>query len=188
MITNIYKLPFPTLGINEDYYLREHKPQDAKAFFEYYADPIVNQHILAYSPRTLEEAKLEIDYCRNLFYRHEGMYWSIVEKSTEKMIGAIGVYFNNVHHRAEICYDLNKNYWNKGITTLALRVAIDFLFKSGEIFRIEAITMQDNKASLALLKKLGFTYEATLRNYRFHNNRPHDIQLWGLLPPTKIRP
>ncbi|WP_244897166.1 GNAT family N-acetyltransferase [Candidatus Coxiella mudrowiae] len=66
---------------------------------------------------------------------------------------------NNQHYRAEICYDLSRDYWDRGIMTKALRKVIEFCFKKIAVPRIEAITLKENSASIATLKKTGFSWE-----------------------------
>ena len=182
MITNIYKIPLPLLEIDEQYYLREHSLDDIDDFFEYYTDLEVARYILASAPRNKAEAKEEIIYCRNLFTYKRGLYWSLIDRKNKKMIGAIGIYMNNQHHRAEICYDLHKEYWRKGITSKAIIAVMQYLFDDGEIHRVEALTVKENTASINLLKKLGFTLEGSIRNYRYYDQKSHDVEMLGITP------
>lgn len=182
MITEIYKKPVPDLDIDDKFYLREHKLDDVGAFFEYYTDPTVSQYILATIPKTLAEAKEEIIYCRNLFYYKRGIYWSICRRDNDKMIGAIGLYMNNNHHRAEICYDLHKDFWRQGITSKAIAAVARHLFTSSDIKRIEALTVKENIPSINILKKLGFEYDGSLKNYRYYNNKSHDVEMLSITP------
>jgi len=184
MLIKCYQQPFPTLRINDDYILREQSVKDTDAFFRYYADPDVSKHILATTPSNIAQAKEEIQYCRNLFYIKRGLYWTIADSNTDEMIGAIGLYINNQHHRAEISYDLSKTHWRKGIMTKAIATVIDHCFNEMDIQRLEAVTIKDNSASIAILDKLGFTHEATLENYRYFKEQPHTIELFGMTPTS----
>ncbi len=179
---SIYQKPFPILEFNEAYYLREQSLEDTAAFFEYYSDPIVSEHILASIPKDLTSAMNEIHYCRSLFYNKSGFYWSIAQKSNQCMIGAVGLHINNPHNRGEICYDLHKAYWRCGIMSNAIGRILQFAFECIQLDRIEAITTKTNTASIALLKKLGFLHEGTLSNYRQYKNQPHDVELFGITP------
>ncbi len=184
MIQQFYNRPFPILEVNQHYVLREQEIKDSEAFFEYYANPEVCKYILANKPRNLAEASAEVHYCRNLFRYHRGIYWTLARKADDCMIGAIGLYLNNQHHRAEICYDLNQHYWNQGIMTIALKKVIAFGFDQIDLQRIEAITIKENTASTAILQKLGFEHEGRLRQYRQFNNVAHDIEIYSLIAPT----
>ena len=180
MITAIYNYPFPTLDIDDEYTLREQTIEDTNEFFEYYTDPLVSRYILAKIPATLKEAQEEMEYCKKLFQYRQGIYWTIARKSDNKMIGAIGLYINNHHHRAEICYDLHKDYWHKGIMYRAMVKVIEYMFRYGGIHRFEAVTVKENTASINILNRLGFVFEGSLRNYRYFNNKPHDVEMFAL--------
>lgn len=182
MKTDFYQQTFPNLHMDGEYQLREQSLDDTSAFYEYYSAPDVSQYILAASPNNLTDAMNEIHYCRNLFYHKSGVYWSIARKSDNRMIGAIGLYINRHHNRAEICYDLHKDYWRKGIMSRAIKAVMDFAFNEIDLARIEAVTVKENIASMGILKKLGYVYEGTLRNYRQYNNQAHDIEMFGITP------
>ncbi|EKD91865.1 MAG: acetyltransferase [uncultured bacterium] len=182
MITTFYQNAFPTIPLDENYILREQMLSDTEEFFRYYTDPDVGKYILASKPASLLEASHEVQHCRNLFYSKQGIYWTIAKKSDNKMIGAIGLYINNMHHRGEICYDLSRDYWRQGITAKAIMAVVDYAFKNMNILRIEAVTQKDNTASIALLKKLNFHHEGTLKKYRYYNNHAWDIEMFSVTP------
>lgn len=178
--------PFPILDIDDALILREQEVKDAELFLEYYSDSRVGEYILATKPKTLKNAVAEIHYCRSLFYYQNGIYWTIAQRSNDHMIGSIGVYINNYHSRGEICYDLAYEHWNRGIMTKAMEIAITYCFHHIGLVRLEAITLAANTASIALLKKLDFHYEGTLKNYRYYNGRFHDIELYARLAPKSV--
>jgi ribosomal-protein-alanine N-acetyltransferase len=80
-------------------------------------------------------------------------------KGHNGIIGTAG--FNNYakRHRANLGYDLQTEFWNKGYMTEALKTVIDFGFKELGINRIEAEVMQGNATSERVLAKLGFINE-----------------------------
>lgn len=178
----IYPNNFPTLKINNEYILREQKFDDAANFFSYISNTQVNKYILAPIPQTLEEAKEDIIYWIDLYYKKTGIYWAICEAKTNKMIGAIGFHdINIINNRGEISYDLCSNYWQKGIMNLAMQEIVKFGFENLELERIQASTIKENIASIKLLEKNKFTYEGCLRNYRRHNNKYYNIEFYSIL-------
>lgn len=180
MIYEVYQKPFPVLIIDDQYVLREQHDDDTKPFFEYYSkDPEVTRFILATVPTSLEEAHAEIQYCRNLFYHKRGIYWTLARRDNNQIIGSVGLYMNNHHHRAEICYDLSKPYWRQGVMNKVLRKVIDFAFEKLNVFRIEALTLKENEASIAILRKMGFEREGTLRKYRYFKDVARDVELYA---------
>ncbi|OGT51809.1 MAG: GNAT family N-acetyltransferase [Gammaproteobacteria bacterium RIFCSPHIGHO2_12_FULL_42_13] len=183
MLNTIFQQPFPILDLNDQYILREQSLEDTEAFFQYYTDPEVGKYILASKPATLMDATRELQYCRNLFYTKQGIYWTIAKKSNNQMIGAIGLYTNAMHYRAEITYDLSREYWRKGIMKRAIECVVHFAFEKMKLLRIEAVTRQENEASSAILKQAGFTFEGVLKNYRFYDNKAWDIEMFAITPP-----
>lgn len=107
--------------------------------------------------------------------------WGIALKGRSDIIGTVG--FNNytAAHRANIGYDLQKSYWNKGYITEALQVIMDFGFTSLKVNRIEAEVMQGNISSERVLQKLGFTKEGILRQWMLWNDRYYDMTMYSLL-------
>lgn len=186
MINVFYNERFPILDIDEDFFLREQMVKDAEAFFEYYTNPEVARYILTSSPRNLTKAVAEIHYCRDLFRCKRGIYWTLARKEDDYMVGAIGLYINNQHYRAEICYDLSRHYWNRGIMTKALQKVIKFCFKRIGINRIEAVTLKENITSIAILKKVGFLCEGSMKNYRYFNGRSYDIEIFSITAENAI--
>lgn len=182
MIKALYLKNFPTVIINDQYYLREQRVSDASDFLEYYSDTDVNQYILATAPKTLLDAQQEITYCINLFYKHMGVYWTLARRSDDKMIGSVGFYINNYHHRAELCYELHKDFWRQGIMKDTLKTAVAWAWDALPAHRIEAVTLAENAASIGILKGLGFEKEGSLKNYRCFQNRFYDIEMLAITP------
>ena len=63
----------------------------------------------------------------------------------------------------------------------ALTLIIDFAFEHSEVNRIEAFVEPPNQASRALLGKLGFRMEGTLREHEMCRGELIDIQVFSLL-------
>lgn len=95
------------------------------------------------------------------------------------MVGAIGLYVNQMHHRAEITYDLSRDYWRQGITRKAILRVMAFAFDAMELSRIEAVTRHENVASSAVLKSAGFAFEGTLKNYRYYDDKAWDVEMYA---------
>jgi ribosomal-protein-alanine N-acetyltransferase len=180
MLNNQQKI-FPTLDLGE-YILREKQASDVADFFNYYTDPLVNEYIISYIPRTLEEARMELNYWKNVFYQDDGIYFAIAKKDTNQLIGSIG-FSSHIkhHHRIELSYDLAKDYWRKGIMTKAIKAVSKYCFEKMPINRIEAFVHKNNIHSLTLLEKCGFHQEGLLRQHRFHINKYVDVFIFSLL-------
>ncbi len=177
------KKVFPIINLG-DFYLREKRDSDVEDFFNYYSDPEVNKFILCEIPKNLEEAKREVNYWRNVFYQNDGIYFAIAQKSSDRLVGSIGLTsYNSYQGRIEISYDLDKRYWRSGIMTKAVKALVKYGFEDffGKINRIEAFVSTDNIPSKNLLLKCGFELEGILRQHRYHHQNYVDVFVFSLL-------
>lgn len=77
-------------------------------------------------------------------------------------------------------------YWiaarhaRKGYMSEAIPLALLFAFQSLGLHRVEANIIPTNRPSLALIRKLGFRYEGTARNYLRINHRWQDHEHWAI--------
>ena len=128
-----------------------------------------------------KEAQKLIDWFNDRFIDKLGIRWGIALKRKNEIIGTIG--FNNFTsgHRANIGFDLQKDYWNKGYITESLNAVIDFGFIKLKINRIEGEVMQGNTISEKVLDKLGFKKEGILRQWMFWNGKHYDMTMYSLL-------
>ncbi len=178
-----YQLPFPQIKLNENYHLREQAVSDTLDFLTYYNHPAVYKHILADIPQNIEQAKNEILYCRNLFYEQKGIYWAIAESKTNTMIGAIGFYERD-QSQLELCYDLHKDHWSKGITQLAIKKVLAYAQNQMERNHFFALTTKSNHASIHVLKKNRFVFDKTLIKSRLFQGQLHDVERFTLHIPS----
>lgn len=175
---------FPIIDLG-NFLLREKCDGDVADFFAYYADPEVNKFILCEIPNNLESARRELLYWRNVFYQNDGIYFAIAEKSTNRMIGSIGLTsYNAYQSRVEISYDLACEHWGRGIMTAAIRAVVKYAFENfylGRVNRIEAFAATNNLPSKNLLCKSGFVLEGILRQHRYHRGTFVDVCAFSML-------
>ena len=165
-----------------DFIIREKQESDVENFFKYYSKNEVNKFILCEIPRTIDEARRELLYWRNCLYRNDGVYLAIADKKDNRMIGSIGLTsYNSYQKRIELSYDLDDQYWRRGITTKAIEVMVKYAFESWGVNRIEASVSTYNEPSTKLLLKCGFTHEGILRQHRYHLGRFVDVHFFSLL-------
>jgi ribosomal-protein-alanine N-acetyltransferase len=179
------KIIFPTIEIDKNYILREITQNDVEDFFSYYSNPEVSQYVLSSIPQNTEEAKYELQYWINVKESNNGIYFAIAQKDSNRLIGTIGLTdYNRYHNRAEISYDLAKEFWNKGIISGAISKVIDYGFREMGLNRIEAQCLVYNIASHKVLEKNNFQKEGVLRQYRKNKDKYHDVVLLSILRQT----
>ena len=81
-----------------------------------------------------------------------------------KFIGLIGLNLGKEHYKnAEVWFQYDYRFWNKGYATESLRKIIDFGFDTLNLHRIEAGCAIDNIGSVSVLEKVGMLREAHTR-------------------------
>ncbi|WP_406049656.1 GNAT family N-acetyltransferase [Kribbella sp. NBC_00889] len=82
---------------------------------------------------------------------------------------------------AKLGYAIHADHWGHGYATDASRVMLRFAFTSQGRHRVTAAIGPENEASIAVVKRLAFTYEGHLRDHVFTNGAWRDSLLYSLL-------
>jgi [ribosomal protein S5]-alanine N-acetyltransferase len=90
-------------------------------------------------------------------------------------------HFDAASARAEVGYVLGRAWWGRGLMREALEGACSACFGNLGLRRLEAYVDRDNAASNALLRRVGFVHEGTLRQRTVAHGTARDMQVWGLL-------
>ncbi|KNY25860.1 GNAT family N-acetyltransferase [Pseudobacteroides cellulosolvens] len=119
------------------------------------------------------------DYSNEKFYQ-----WCIELKEINQAIGSISViHLSEEVNYVEIGYCIGYNFWNKGITSEALKAIIKFFFNDVQVNRIEARHDTKNPKSGKVMEKCGLVYEGTRIQADKNNTGICDIALYGLINP-----
>ncbi len=165
--------------------LREIRPDEVGWYFEHFSRKEIVHGQGFPAPMNLGVARKELKmYIVDLFKERIGFRWGIELKEGGGLIGSCGYYkwSKPSGHQAEVGYDLDPEYWGKGIMTEALTAIIDFGFKKMKLNRVELLVMPHNRRSIMLAKRLGFVREGLLREHGFdEKGRRADDILFSLL-------
>lgn len=109
--------------------------------------------------------------------------FQLLDRHTRKHLGGCGFHtWYPKHRRAEIGYHLhNEMNRRSGLMTEALRTILTYGFQTMELNRVEACIGPGNDASLALVRKFGFTQEGLLREHYNKDNQLQDSFIFSLL-------
>lgn len=173
---------FPVIDLGDIILRKISIENDHLHYFNYITSPQVTKYLSNDDiPENLEKAQIELGYWGKLFdYRHS-FYWAITDKKTNKIIGTCGFnYWNKTHNRAEISYDLDYNYWGKGIMTKAIKSISNFCLDTMNVQRIQATVAIDNIPSIKVLEKSGYTKEGILKKYGVLQQEVKDFYMYAL--------
>ena len=109
-------------------------------------------------------------------------------KETNTVIGMMAVFDIQNSRMGDIGYRIHPEYWNRGITTEALKEVVRFIFEKTEIERLNGRADVRNIASNKVMERCGFVKEGTIRQGKMVSVYC-DYNIYGMLKEdyTKIR-
>ncbi len=161
--------------------LRKIEAGDLETLHSYWSDDVVTEY-MNISFKSIEETQQMVDLLNSLPETGEGRRWAIVDKKSGVVMGSCG--YHNVkaeHRRAEVGYELGREYWGQGVIQEVMKAVIHHCFEALELNRLEAFVTVGNNRSLNTLEKLGFKSEGVLREYEFTQGNFHDQVVLALL-------
>lgn len=117
-------------------------------------------------------------------YKNDFVYnWVIEYKEINEAIGNISIVkLNESTYSCEIGYCISSRYWNKGITTEAMKAVIAYLFEEVGFNRIVALHDTNNIASGKVMIKSNMKYEGTFRQAGLRRNEYfYDLAQYAVL-------
>lgn len=118
---------------------------------------------------------------RGEFDLGEDFIYGIFNKDESRLIGGTGLHTRIGDEQLEIGYWIHKDFINQGLVTESTAALVKVAFEIMHIHRLEIHCDPGNVASAAIPRKLGFTYEGTLRAKTRFLDRWSDSMVWGLL-------
>lgn len=86
-------------------------------------------------------------------------------------------------YSVEMGYWLAPAYWGRGIMTAAVRAVVDYAFATFEINRVWAGAFDWNPASIRVLEKAGFVFEARLIQSAYKDGAFVDELIYAVVRP-----
>lgn len=159
--------PFPTLESHR-IFLRRIRELDLNEILFLRSDKTVNTYIERSEDRKTKNLADALKFIKELddcIETETSIAWGISLKNNPKLIGSICLWnFSKNHKVAEVGYDLNPEFHNKGLMSEALKAVVAFGFYKLHLDKIEAFTHTDNKRSKNLLEKNGFILNKNRRD------------------------
>jgi ribosomal-protein-alanine N-acetyltransferase len=106
--------------------------------------------------------------------------WLMELKNTHKVIGEIVLYDFRLNKQADIGYRINQAFWGQGFTPEAGQAMLKVGFEVLDLTRLQIRCFTDNRSSIRIAQKLGFTQEGMIRQGAIVNVIT-DYYIFGLL-------
>ncbi len=180
MNTQFFFSAFPEFEL-DDIVLREINLDDVDGYLDYMNRPemlnfLTKEHI----PNTPEKSLEELQYWGSLFPTKRSIYWAIALKECDKIIGTAGFnHFSFANSKSEISYDLNPDFWGRGIMLKSIKHILKFAENQLQIVRTQATVTVDNINSIKLLERCGFDREGHMKKYEIVNGVHQDYYLYA---------
>jgi RimJ/RimL family protein N-acetyltransferase len=164
----------------ENIYLRLLQKSDVDDFCAWYSDGHVTRFI---GMNTLSQ-----DTAKTLFNwiltDQNGVYFSIIKKDEEKIIGYIFLARILKSHRIAREFGIvigDKTFWGCGYGSEATKLILDYGFHHLKLHRIQLIVLDFNERALHLYRKLGFIEEGIQRETRIVDDKWHNVIMMSIL-------
>ena len=162
--------------------LRQMEAADAPSLYRYWSDREVTRHMNISPLENVSQAAEMIALLNSLAVYGQAFRWSILSRETRQVLGSCG--FNHIdreNRRAEVGYELGKEYWGQGFMLEALGALLQYGYYQMQFNRIQALVEPPNAASRGILGKLGFQEEGLLRQYERSKGQFIDLILYAML-------
>ena len=127
-----------------------------------------------------------LDFLEDIWYEEicsDSNTRMMIETKEGKAIGIIGFSDKNSQERRCKLIILigEREYWNKGYGSDAIKSFLEYLFNRWNLNRVELDTWDGNERAIKCYQKCGFQIEGRFRKARFVNGKYHDEILMGIL-------
>lgn len=132
-------------------------------------------------PKSLEQRIDLLRQFRGKFDLGEDFTYAIFNAAESEVWGGTGLHTRQGEGVREIGYWIGADQVNQGYATESTAALVRVAFEIDRIRRVEIRCDPVNERSAAIPRKLGFTYEGTLRQRDQVRGAGRDTQVWSLL-------
>lgn len=167
--------------------LRPFQTEDVKQVYQNWtSDEKVTTYLTWPRHQALKDTEDYVQFCTQSYSQKTSYRWVIELKESKQAIGDISVVgLDEKVQAAELGWVLGSRWWGQGYMPEALEAVSRFLLEEVGCLRIVAVHDTENTPSGRVMKKVGMTYEGTLRQAARNNRGIVDIAVYSLLNTDK---
>ena len=139
--------------------LREMQPSDAEDMLCLHSNPHVQQYTGETTIVTIQRIQEKIEE-KTKEYRDYGYgRWVTILKEGMQFVGWAGLSYLPEFDEVDLGYRFLPEFWGKGLATEVSRAILKYGFDALQLKRIIAMAMEENRASIRVMQKVGMQFE-----------------------------
>ncbi|MGI0119283.1 GNAT family N-acetyltransferase [Zooshikella sp. RANM57] len=138
---------------------------DIDIFTEILSDPALTRYLPKGEPYTQEEIQSSVQSRCEHWQKGFGTYVILQKKYPSVKIGYVGIETVATTYFRDIRYSIAKSFAGQGIAFEAARSCLDNYFADGLGERVFGAAVDQNKASIRVMEKLGMQKESDIKLY-----------------------
>ena len=153
----------------------------AEDVYKYSKDPEFCRYIDAAPPDSLADSTTFLENLEGDNRTGRRNYWMIRLKDTGRVIGTIGLIFddNDKLSPLQMGYGIGRDWWGSGLFQEAVALVASYAFDVLARSRIDVLTRKENIKSVKGIEKAGFRHEQVLEGF-YRGSRPDDAVLLSM--------
>ena len=166
---------------NETVLMRPLEARDSSAIQDLAAAPEIAANTFVPHPYPPEAASEFVQKGQESWRSGEAYVFGIIDKSSQRFAGCMGIHPAPEHNRAEVGYWIGLPFWGRGLATAALRLLLQFGFETLKLNRVEAGHFDYNPASGRVMEKAGMRREGLRSQYVLHREQYKDLVWYAIV-------
>ncbi|MCY4745090.1 GNAT family protein [Pelomonas sp. UHG3] len=165
---------------HDSVYVRPLSVSDMSAWASYLNNPAVYEHT-SWNHPTIEDLSRYLGN-ETSDEPDSRLRLAIASKDGDELVGTIGFHsVAPVNKSAELAYDLNPEFWGKGIATAVGNVLVGWAHQHVGLVRVQATVLESNLRSIRTIERMGFAQEGLLKSYRHVRGTPRNFFMYARL-------
>lgn len=139
--------------------IRESTVADVDSFYEIYSEPSITKYMENLYVDRDEEVEYIKDYIKKVYSFYGYGMWTVLEKSSLKVIGRAGISWREGYDIPELGFVIAVPFQRQGYAYEICQAILKYGHEELGFNSFQVLIMKGNEASKALCEKLGFVYD-----------------------------
>lgn len=157
--------------------LRKPDPEDFDIISEILSSPEQTKFLPNEAPYPIEkQQEYLVNRIKHWALHDFGTFIVCLNENPRVKLGFVGAEFSLNPDCVDIRYGISKRFEGKGYVTEAAKELLSWVFNNTELTKIYGVSMPENLASIAIIKKLGMKVEENVDLYHCQGLKNYSIE------------